>query len=50
MARIFQHPFTTGETPMNNAETQPRLALGDRPTGHAPLTNMSLMLQTLMGF
>lgn len=33
---------------MNNAETQPRLALGDRPTGHAPLTNMSLMLQTLM--
>lgn len=33
---------------MYNAETQPRLTLGDRPTGHAPLTNMALMLQTLM--
>lgn len=27
---------------------EPRLDLGDRPTGHAPLTNMSLMLSTLM--
>lgn len=33
---------------MYNAEIQPRPVLAARPTGHAPLTNMSLMLQTLM--
>jgi type II secretory pathway predicted ATPase ExeA len=33
---------------MTDLALQPRLDLGDRPTGHAPLTNMSLLLSTLM--
>ena len=33
---------------MNDLSSQPRLDLGDAPTDHAPLTNMALMLQTLM--
>ncbi len=33
---------------MNVAINQPRLDLGDRPVGHAQLTNMSLALRTLM--
>lgn len=33
---------------MNSLASQPRLDLGDGPRGHAPLTNMSLALRTIM--
>jgi len=33
---------------MNHLASQPRLDLGDGPTGHAQLTNMSLALRTLL--
>lgn len=33
---------------MNQLATEPRLDLGDGPTGHAQLTNMSLALRTLL--
>ncbi|MFY9350092.1 MAG: ATP-binding protein [Sphingobium sp.] len=33
---------------MNSLASQPRLDLGDGPRGHAPLTNMSLALRTVL--
>jgi Cdc6-like AAA superfamily ATPase len=48
MTHDFQPTFNAGETSMTDIATLQRPEIGHRPTGHAPLTNMSLLLSTLM--